>query len=637
MNSAIKYDLSVIIVNYNVEYFLDQCLSSVERASDHLNVEVIVVDNNSMDGSMQMVAEKHSDVKCIQNKENTGFSKANNQAIAIAQGEFVLLLNPDTVVSENTFDRCINFMRSHEDHGALGIRMIDGTGKFLPESKRGLPTPLVAFYKIFGLSKLFPKSRKFGQYHAGHIPEDTTAETDILSGAFMMFRKEALDKIGNLDETFFMYGEDIDISYRITQAGYKNVYFSDSTIIHYKGESTKKSSVNYVFVFYRAMIIFAAKHFAGDKARLFSILINLAIYLRAGMALISRFISTSFLPMIDMLYLTVGMFALTSYWENKHIYFPEDVIKYVIPAYAFVWIASSFLQGGYDAPIRIFKYIKGTILGLLLILLVYATLPKSIQFSRLFIFVSAGWALGYFVLSRLFLHFVNVKKYKLRKGTSSSFLIIANQPEFDRISQFLTKTHDSIQKVDRLSTLENLDIVKGYDEIIFSSSDNTYQDIIEQMISLRNEDIQLKIAPGHADYLIGSNSIDTAGDLYILNLNALNFKENKRKKRLLDLVMSTAMLISSPILVLSFKNKMQFYKNILSVFTGKMSFIGFSQETRLRDVRLPQIKEGVLHPSDSLPIMDDALTDKINILYTRDYSMRKDLSIILKAWRKLDR
>src|SRR5690606_33508903 len=206
------------------------------------------------------------------------------QAIHLSQGKYVLLLNPDTVVEEDTFEKVINFMDQHPDAGGLGVRMLDGKGKFLPESKRGLPTPMVAFYKIFGVSKLFPKSKKFGQYHLGHLSEFETNEVEILCGAFMLMRAEALEKVGLLDEAFFMYGEDIDLSYRIIKGGYKNYYFPETRIIHYKGESTKKSSVNYVFVFYRAMVIFAEKHFSQKHAKMFSFLINFAIYLRAGLA-----------------------------------------------------------------------------------------------------------------------------------------------------------------------------------------------------------------------------------------------------------------------------------------------------------------------------------------------------------------
>ena len=207
--------LSVIIVNYNVKYFLEQALLSVRKASQALAIETWVVDNNSVDDSVQMVQEKFPEVKLIANKENVGFSKANNQAIPVSAGEYVLLLNPDTVVEEDTFEKCVAFMDAHPQAGGLGVRMMDGSGKFLSESKRGFPSPWAAFCKTFGLSALFPKSKLFNEYHLGYLAENETHEVEVLAGAFMLLRRSVLDEIGLLDETFFMYGEDIDLSYRI--------------------------------------------------------------------------------------------------------------------------------------------------------------------------------------------------------------------------------------------------------------------------------------------------------------------------------------------------------------------------------------------------------------------------------------
>lgn len=232
--------LSIIIVNYNVKYFLEQCLHSVLKACREVDAEILVVDNNSVDGSVQMIRKKFPEVHLIENKENKGFSQANNQAIRKSLGEYILLLNPDTLVEDDTLTKIVQYMDQHPEAGGLGVKMLDGKGKFLPESKRGLPTPSVAFFKIFGFSRLFPKSHIFGKYHLGYLDKDQIHEIDILAGAFMLLKKKVLDKIGLLDEEFFMYGEDIDLSYRITQAGYKNIYFPDARIIHYKGESTKK-------------------------------------------------------------------------------------------------------------------------------------------------------------------------------------------------------------------------------------------------------------------------------------------------------------------------------------------------------------------------------------------------------------
>lgn len=636
MNDSFKYHLSVIIVNYNVEYFLNQCLDSVKKASKNLKVEVIIVDNDSVDGSLKMLSKNYPEHTLIANKENVGFSTANNQGINISQGEYVLLLNPDTVVSETTFDKVVAFMKDNKKAGGLGVRMIDGKGVFLPESKRGLPTPTVAFYKIFGLSKLFPKSKKYNQYHAGNVDEFETKEVDILSGAFMLMRKKALDEVGLLDENFFMYGEDIDLSYRIQLGGYKNYYFSDTKIIHYKGESTKKNSVNYVFVFYNAMIIFAKKHFKAKNAKLFSLLINLAIYLRASFDIAGRFIKKIILPSFDFLYITLGLYALTNYWGKSQIEFAENVMNYSIPIYALTWLGSAIFNGGYDFPIKLSKLFKGVFWGTILILLVYAILPKSLQFSRLFIFIGAGWTLGYFLLSRLFLHVFIKGRYSLKFDDGRHFAIISDTDEFERIKKLITQTNSNVGSIENVD-LGNLQIIpKEIDELVFSTKNQSYENILNSIDSHKALDLDFKIAPEKDDHLIGSNSIDTAGDLYVLNINALVNKENVRKKRLFDFSFSTILIVTSPFFFLFFKHKLQFFTNIFNVFIGRKSFIGFSEETARRDVRLPTIKNGILSPSEGTPYASKEINEKLNLLYARDYSLRKDFAILLKAWRKLD-
>ena len=282
--------LSIIIVNYNVEHFLHQCLKSIEKAKQNIILEIIIVDNNSVDQSIKMLKKYFSYVKIIQNTQNVGFAKANNQAIKEARGEYILLLNPDTIIQENTLLQTIKYLKNHLDVGALGVKMIDGNGEFLPESKRSLPNPMSAFYKIFGFSKLLPKSKKFGEYHLNYLDKNKIHEIDVISGAFFMTRSKILQKIGMLDERFFMYGEDIDLSYRIQKSGYKNIYFPNTSIIHYKGESTKKTSVNYIIVFYNAMLLFVKKHYSKSKARPLIIAIKLAILIRASISIIKQFI-----------------------------------------------------------------------------------------------------------------------------------------------------------------------------------------------------------------------------------------------------------------------------------------------------------------------------------------------------------
>lgn len=252
--------LSIVIVNYNVKYFLEQCLRSVRAAVAGLDAEIFVVDNNSTDGSVDYLQPLFPEVTFIANKDNPGFAKANNQAIRQAKGEYILLLNPDTVVDEESLRTLWFFMDEHPEAGGVGVKMINGNGEFLPESKRSFPTPWVSFCKLFGLSKLFPGSRTFARYSLPYLNPDKQHKVDVLAGAFMFLRHEALDKVGLLDESFFMYGEDIDLSYRIKMGGYSN-YYLPVRLLHYKGESTKHSDIRYIKAFYGAMLIFYKKYY----------------------------------------------------------------------------------------------------------------------------------------------------------------------------------------------------------------------------------------------------------------------------------------------------------------------------------------------------------------------------------------
>jgi len=268
--------LSVVIVSYNVRHFLVQCLDSVSRATAGMEAEVWVVDNASTDGSVAYARSFFPDVYYIENKENLGFARANNQAISCSTGEYVLLLNPDTFVGESTLRTCVEFLDEHPKAGATGARMLNRDGSFARESRRGLPTPATAFYKMSGLCRLFPKNHHFGKYYMAYLDPEKANPIEVISGAFMMVRRTALDGVGLLDEDYFMYGEDIDLSYRILQGGWENWYVP-ATLLHYKGESTQKTSYRYVHNFYHAMLIFFDKHLR-QRYRLASLLIRIAVY-----------------------------------------------------------------------------------------------------------------------------------------------------------------------------------------------------------------------------------------------------------------------------------------------------------------------------------------------------------------------
>lgn len=278
--------LSIIIVSYNVKYYLEQCLWSVLRATTRLQTEIWVVDNASTDGSLDYLQPRFPEVHFIANQDNKGFSAANNQAIHLSSGQYVLLLNPDTVVGEDVLEGCVDFLDNHPQAGATGVRMLNADGSFAPESRRGVPTPFTSFCKMSGLCRLFPRSRVFGKYYMRYLDVDEPNQIEIISGAFIMLRRQALDEIGLLDERFFMYGEDVDLSYRLLQGGWQNWYLPFN-ILHYKGESTVKSSFKYVHIFYNAMLIFFNKHY-GRRYRLLGLLIRLAVYVRALMDALLR-------------------------------------------------------------------------------------------------------------------------------------------------------------------------------------------------------------------------------------------------------------------------------------------------------------------------------------------------------------
>lgn len=650
--------LSVVIVNYNVKYFLEQCLHSVEAAIKGIDAEVFVVDNNSVDGSVEMVREKFPDVKLIANTVNTGFSVANNQAIKEATGEYILLLNPDTVVELDTFSKSVEFMDAHPDAGGLGIKMVDGSGRFLPESKRGLPTPAVAFYKIFGLSALFPKSRIFGQYHLGYLDNEKTHVVDVLAGAYMMLRRETLEKTGLLDETFFMYGEDIDLSYRITKAGYKNYYFPGARIIHYKGESTKKSSINYVFVFYNAMVIFARKHFSQKNARLFSFLIHIAIYLRAGISILHRLLNKVLLPLADAAVIYSGSLLIVDYWESNVTYtfgghYPPQFLFGLLPAYVMIWLFSVLLAGGYDKPLSLRKIFTGIFAGTIAILVFYALLPAGFRFSRAIIILSGIWGIASVTGIRLLLHFSGFKSYRLGLNPNRRFAIIGNKDESERVADILRKglvnagfiglvnTESSKNSTEGfIGSLPNIsDIINIYkiDEVIFCAKDVPASQIIDSMSQLSKLQVEFKIVPPESLSIIGSNSISTTGDLYVIEINSITRVNNLRNKRLLDVVSSVLLLTFSPVLFLFMKRPHGFFWNIVRVLSGIRTWVGYSSFPAPQN--LPPIRKGILNPTDALSfkIPDTETALRLNMLYARDYRLSSDINIILKGFRNLGR
>jgi GT2 family glycosyltransferase len=664
--------LSVIIVNYNVRHFLEQCLLSVRKSIAGLanpeEVEIFVVDNNSVDESVAMVQEKFPEIKLIANRRNTGFAVANNQAIRQSSGKYVLLLNPDTVVREDTFRKCFDFMEAHPQAGGLGVKMIDGSGKFLPESKRGFPSPFVAFCKTFGLSKIFSKSRLFNRYHLGYLDPGETNEVDVLAGAFMLLRRSTLDKTGLLDEAFFMYGEDIDLSYRIVQAGYKNYYFAGTTIIHYKGESTKKGSLNYVRTFYNAMLIFARKHFRGRQARVYIAMIHVAIYLRAGMTLLGNFFKKSYLPLFDAGLIFGGLVFLKNFWATYYYhdpgYYEATFLYFNVPIYTILWLGAIFFTGGYDETFNLRRLTRGLLFGTLFLAAVYAFLPLQLRPSRAIILMGAAWAMFSLATLRTAIHFFKTGNLNVGKSRPDNLVIVGSEEESERVRHLLAQAGVLKNFIGTVANVEfgmwNAEYQDGnstfripypafeqvveifkVDEVIFCSRDISSEEIMFWMSKLGSR-IDYKIVPRESLSIIGSSSKDTAGELYTIDIRfQIATPLARRNKRVFDVMLSICLLLLSFLLVFFVKNAGRFLKNIFLVLVGKKSWVGYAEEkepeTNHSRQLLPSICSGVLSPLDALGNrrLDGQTVRQLNFLYAKDYEVWRDVEIVWKGAKHL--
>lgn len=624
--------LSIVIVNYNVKYFLRQCLSSVYgsdlalKDGSRLELEVWVVDNDSVDGSVEMVRSEFPQVHLIENKENAGFARANNQALAQSKGDCLLLLNPDTVVESDTFVRCVDFMRDHPDAGGLTVKMVDGDGRFLKESKRGFPSPEASFYKISGLIKLFPRSRRIAAYYMGHLPENEVNEIEIMPGAFLMISREAYDKIGGLDESYFMYGEDIDYSWRIHLAGFKNYYFPLTHIIHYKGESTKRGSMNYVYTFYNAMSIFVGRYFSGSNARVFNALLRTAIWLRASLAWAKRIGGRLAVPLLDFGVAYGGFLVIkrlwAELWANNIDYYPPEYTYLVMPLYVLILMCSSWLAGGYDKPLRPWKIVKGMGIGLLLLLSFYSLLDEGQRYSRMLLVAGGTWTLLSTLLVRTVLGALGMKGYARYARKRGNVLVVGSEAETARVRQLYAQmgapgTDIIAERPREAHHLQDLIRIEKVDEVVFCGADIELKDIIALMATLRTTGVEYKIAPENGDYVIGSNSILSRESLFLDDLETISTDSCRRNKRLFDLGSALLLLLLSPVLFWFQRRKKDYFRDCLRVLGGRWSWVGHRG------------RKGVFSPSDLAPEASPDLQERLMLRYMRHYKTSTDASILL--------
>lgn len=645
--------LSVIIVSYNVYPFLDNCLRSVRQALQQIDGEIIVVDNASVDGTAQLVRQHFPDVRLIANHDNRGFARANNQGIVAAKGEFILLLNPDTIVSEDTFSTCIQFMELHPDAGAIGVKMLDGTGRFLPESKRGLPTLSASFMKMTGLYRLFPRSAKWNQYYEGQIGENETATIEVLCGAFMFMRKVTLEKSGYLDEDFFMYGEDIDLSYRITQSGYKIYYLPTTSIIHYKGESTRKSSLNYILTFYQAMLIFTQKHpeFSGQK-----VLIQLAIYFHGLIQLLKQNITRWWPVVMDALLISSSFFIVSKVWAvyryGSADYFQPEFYYFNIPLYTCIMLLAMYLNGAYDHPFTKRSSWLGFFSGILIILVIYAILPVYVRSSRMVIVMGTLVYMAWLILTRSKLNPWSSGSRLADQQTDRKAIIVSGEEEAGRIKELINRSKDHIEILGTVSLhvkdteikpdvylgsiaqLEDLVRIYQVREIIFSAQDVPFSVFTGSMTRL-GPGLRYMLAASTTMNIVGSMGKDIAGESYAIRIHfKLTEPSSKRSKRLFDIVSSFMLLVAVPVLVFFISNPIRFLQNIFLVIAGKKTWVSYHPLDPMV-VSLPKLPPGVLHPA--YPRDESDLTRRlqhIHYVYARDYHWTTDLSILVSQLKR---
>jgi len=643
--------ISIIIVNYNVKYFLEQCLKSVEKSVCNVSFQVIVVDNNSTDDSINYLKPKFPNVHFICNTDNVGFGKANNQALSYCKGEYILYLNPDTIIPEDCLQKCVDFFEHHGDCGALGVKMIDGSGRFLPESKRGFPSPVASFFKLTGIADIFPTSPFFNQYSLGYLSPFENHKVEVLAGAFLMARSEIIHQIGGFDEAFFMYGEDIDLSYRIQKQGFNNYYFSDTTILHFKGESTKKGSLNYVKMFYVAMSIFVKKHYAGSSAKAFELMIQLAIFCRAIIALLKSGIVKLSLPIVDAIIIFFSFLWIKDFWievMRSGVPFTLNHFPLTFLSFTIIFLIAGALSGMYDMLDKPYKAFLASVSGIVFLVTIYGLLPERFWFSRAVVILgglAAGLSISLFrwILLKCNLIESSSEEFRFQQtavvGSTNAYQSVASIYKKAGLEERLLGRIDvgdeELDSIGSIRDIQQLVSKLNIKELIFCEGKLSYY-LIMQIIQTLPHQISYRFIGENTDSIVGSDSKATTGEtLGGEGYYKINEAYQKRMKRIFDLAFSIFILVTLPFQLIFVKNIFTLIDNTFKVLMNKATWVGYT----FAEPALPIIKKNII-TCFGLPIavkhpLNKEALHHLNIQYAKNYDLWLDGKIIFKNYKQI--
>lgn len=672
-------DISIVIVNYNVKEYIFNLIHSIEKAKAELDIEIFIVDNASTDGSKELIPSRFPKVNYIYNEENVGFGKANNQAIKKAKGEYTLLINPDTIVSEDTLIKMHEYMKVNSEVAAAGCKILNPDGTFAPESRRSVPTIRSAASKVLGLSSLFPKSKIFSEYYLGWLDEDELAYVPVLSGSFMFFRTKILKELDGFDERFFMYGEDIDLCYRAGKSGYKIGYFPGTSIIHYKGESTKKGDLKYVKLFNKANYQFFQKHYTSRYSLLFKGLIYIAISFRGVTSFIFSKSKQIRLASFDIMILNISLISAFIIRFS----FTQDLHQKLnsLQSLEYLWV-NVLLTGLYvifsigfnshrridsiaDSLRKMFLSFTGVVL--------ITFFARNLAFSRTVLAIS-------FLLSAILITLFRIyrtNKAKQVKSSSGKFkktklVIIGSQKaaqnlidkinirtdwDYEIVGFVSNEINDNYDQINALGEISQLkDIVRGYniDHIYFIQSEVSYKVMLEQISELKNENLLFKIVPESMDYILGKSEVEYIDSVPVV-LFELPYQQslNKMIKRSFDIAMSffptiIFFFLSIPALISSGPKKK--IKNSISYFTpvsqsknvnryllfkqvlfGSLSMVGSPTASRYEPIY--EYKKGItgLVQLNSQRINSSEDQERFELNYLQNYSIWLDIDILAKS------